>query len=162
RLNANNWLNNKLGRPKSIFHRNDFGANAGGPVYLPKLYNGKNRTWFYFSYEGYRFPATAGVSQITLPTQRMLNGDFTDWLARRAGRRTWTVRSGGARREGCGWQIRDGTGGRPPSGAQAVGWRDSKWARRARDDRRPVHGSVGNRSPTRGLRLPPRDSRYGR
>ena len=31
-LNANTWLNNKLGRPKSIFHRNDFGANVGGPV----------------------------------------------------------------------------------------------------------------------------------
>jgi len=32
RLNANSWLNNKLGRQKSIFHRNDFGANVGGPV----------------------------------------------------------------------------------------------------------------------------------
>jgi hypothetical protein len=79
-LNANSWLNNKLGRPKSIFHRNDFGANAGGPVYIPKVYNGKNRTWFFFSYEGYRFPSTSGVSQLTLPTQKMVNGDFSDWV----------------------------------------------------------------------------------
>ena len=79
RLNANSWLNNKLGRQKSIFHRNDFGANVGGPVYIPKVYNGKNKTWFFFSYEGYRFPSTAGVSQLTLPTQKMVNGDFTDW-----------------------------------------------------------------------------------
>ena len=77
RLNANSWLNNKLGRQKSIFHRNDFGANVGGPVYIPKVYNGKNKTWFFFSYEGYRFPSTAGVSQLTLPTQKMVNGDFT-------------------------------------------------------------------------------------
>src|SRR5260370_25088146 len=81
RLNANSWLNNKLGRPKSIFHRNDYGANAGGPVYIPKAYNGKNKTWFFFSYEGYRFPSTAGVSQLTLPTQKMVNGDFTDWVS---------------------------------------------------------------------------------
>ena len=79
RLNANSWLNNKLGRQKSIFHRNDFGANVGGPVYIPKVYNGKNKTWFFFSYEGYRFPSTSGVSQLTLPTQKMVNGDFTDW-----------------------------------------------------------------------------------
>ena len=49
-LNSNSWLNNKLGRPKSIFHRNDFGANAGGPDTCPKVYNGKNKTWFFFSY----------------------------------------------------------------------------------------------------------------
>jgi hypothetical protein len=80
RLNANSWLNNKFGRQKSIFHRNDFGANAGGPVYIPKVYNGKNKTWFFFSYEGYRFPSTSGVSQLTLPTQKMVNGDFSDWV----------------------------------------------------------------------------------
>jgi hypothetical protein len=82
RLNANSWLNNKLGRPISIFHRNDFGANVGGPVYLPKVYNGKNKTWFFFSYEGYRFPSTSGVSQLTIPTQKMLNGDFSDWVSK--------------------------------------------------------------------------------
>jgi hypothetical protein len=79
RLNANSWLNNKLGRPKPVFHRNDFGANAGGPVYLPKIYDGRNKTFFFFSYEGYRFPSTAGVSQLTIPTQRMVNGDFSEW-----------------------------------------------------------------------------------
>jgi hypothetical protein len=34
--------------------RNEFGASGGGPVYIPKLYNGKNRTFWYASYEGYR------------------------------------------------------------------------------------------------------------
>src|SRR6266436_2904052 len=57
-FNANSWLNNKVGRPISKFHRNDFGATVGGPVVLPKVYNGRNKTWFFFSYEGYRYPQT--------------------------------------------------------------------------------------------------------
>lgn len=79
RLDANGWLNNKLGRPKAIYHRNDFGANAGGPIYLPKIYDGRNKSWFFFSYEGYRFPSTSGVSQLTIPTQQMIAGDFSQW-----------------------------------------------------------------------------------
>jgi hypothetical protein len=82
RLNANSWINNKFGRTKSIFHRNDFGANAGGPVYVPKVYDGRNKTWFFFSYEGYRFPSTSGVSRLTIPTQNMVNGDFSEWVSR--------------------------------------------------------------------------------
>jgi hypothetical protein len=77
RFNANSWLNNKLGRPKSVFHRNDYGANVGGPIYLPKLYNGKNKSYFFFSYEGYRWPQTLDPSQLTIPTQDMLRGDFS-------------------------------------------------------------------------------------
>jgi len=79
RLDANSWLNNKLGRSKPIYHRNDFGANVGGPVYLPKIYNGRNKTWYFFSFEGYRFPSTSGVSQLTIPSQRMTAGDFSEW-----------------------------------------------------------------------------------
>ncbi|MDQ6699740.1 MAG: carboxypeptidase-like regulatory domain-containing protein, partial [Acidobacteriota bacterium] len=78
-LNANSWLNNKLGRAKSVFHRNDFGANVGGPVLIPKLYDGRNKTWFFFSYEGYRFPQTSGPSQQTIPLPAMIQGDFSGW-----------------------------------------------------------------------------------
>jgi hypothetical protein len=77
RFNANSWLNNKLGRKKSVFHRNDYGANVGGPVYIPGLYNGKNKTYFFVSYEGYRWPQTLDPSQLTIPTQDMLRGDFS-------------------------------------------------------------------------------------
>ncbi len=80
-LNANSYGNNRLGRPKSIFHRNDFGANAGGPVYLPRLYDGRNKSYFFFSYEGYRFPSTAGVSELTLPLPEMRKGDFSNWVS---------------------------------------------------------------------------------
>ena len=67
-FNANTWLNNKVGRPKSKFHRNDFGANVGGPIYIPKVYDGRNKTYFFFSYEGYRFPQTLDASQQTIPS----------------------------------------------------------------------------------------------
>jgi hypothetical protein len=80
RLDANSWLNNKLGRNKNTYHRNDFGANGGGPVFLPKLYDGRNRTFFFFSYEGYRFPETIAPSQMTVPSTKMVNGDFTEWV----------------------------------------------------------------------------------
>jgi hypothetical protein len=78
-LDANTWRNNLFGSPKSVYHRNDFGVNAGGPVYLPKIYNGRNKTYFYTAYEGYRFPQTSGVGVTTIPTTPMLNGDFSGW-----------------------------------------------------------------------------------
>lgn len=55
--------------------RNEFGASAGGPVFLPKLYNGKNRTFWFFAYEGFRnvAPSTQGFR---VPTEAMRNGDF--------------------------------------------------------------------------------------
>ena len=79
RFNTNSWQNNKLGRAKSIFHRNDYGATLGGPVYIPKVYNGKNKTWFFFSYEGYRFPQTSGATEQTIPLAEMIKGDFSKW-----------------------------------------------------------------------------------
>ncbi len=84
-LNANSWLNNKLGRARSKFHRNDFGANAGGPIYIPKVYDGRNKSFFFFSYEGFRYPQTSGVSQLTIPTTKMINGDFSEWVNAQGG-----------------------------------------------------------------------------
>ena len=56
--------------------RNEFGISAGGPVLLPKLYNGKNRTFWFFAYEGYRNMAATTMGY-SLPTEAMRNGDFT-------------------------------------------------------------------------------------
>jgi hypothetical protein len=49
-LNASPFLN-PVGTPKPIQHYNQYGFDLGGPVYLPKLYNGRNRTFFFASYE---------------------------------------------------------------------------------------------------------------
>jgi hypothetical protein len=55
---------------------NDFGASMGGPVLIPKLYNGKNKTFFFGTYEGLRLPQAATI-QNEVPTQAMRNGDFS-------------------------------------------------------------------------------------
>jgi hypothetical protein len=55
---------------------NTFGGSIGGPLSIPKLYNGKNRTFFYFDYEGIRLNQTAQVSTNT-PPAAWRNGDFS-------------------------------------------------------------------------------------
>jgi hypothetical protein len=55
---------------------NQFGANAGGPVFLPKLYNGKNRTFWFFNYEGFRL-RQGSAAFATVPTAQMRQGDFS-------------------------------------------------------------------------------------
>jgi hypothetical protein len=78
-LNANTWQNNRIGRPRSKFHRNDYGGNVGGPVLLPKIYDGRNKTYFFLSYEGYRWPRTIDPGFLTIPLPDMLQGDFSNW-----------------------------------------------------------------------------------
>ena len=57
--------------------RNEFGATAGGPVVIPHLYNGKNKTFWFFSYEGQR--RRQGINYGgRVPTEAMWNGDFSN------------------------------------------------------------------------------------
>lgn len=56
--------------------RNEFGGTVGGPVVIPKLYNGKNRTFWFFSYEGLR-QRQGQVTGVAVPTEAMRNGDFS-------------------------------------------------------------------------------------
>ena len=56
--------------------RNEFGASLGAPVFLPKIYNGKNKTFFFVSYEAYRNMA-ASTTSIDMPTMAMRQGDFS-------------------------------------------------------------------------------------
>jgi len=64
---------NKI-RPRN--RRNDFGGTLGGPVWIPKIYNGKDKTFFFFSYEQYR-EGNGYTPNLTLPTQAFRNGDFS-------------------------------------------------------------------------------------
>ena len=54
------------------------GFNASGPVYIPKLYDGRNRTFFMTSLELYRAPTNL-PSFISVPTPAMRNGDFSGY-----------------------------------------------------------------------------------
>ena len=53
-FDANNCFSNRAGIPSSIYKQNDFGFTVGGPVWIPKIYHGKDKTFFFFSYEGFR------------------------------------------------------------------------------------------------------------
>jgi hypothetical protein len=56
--------------------RNEFGATIGGPIVIPKLYDGKNKSFFFFAYE--RFSERRASNQlVTVPTIAMRNGDFS-------------------------------------------------------------------------------------
>src|SRR5271163_216183 len=61
---------------KAPKHFNTFGGSLGGPLSIPHLYNGKDRTFFFFDYEGNR-RATAVAEQFLVPTQAERHGDLT-------------------------------------------------------------------------------------
>lgn len=65
-FDANDWFNDHYGKPISALRQNDFGGTLGGPVWLPKLYLGKDRTFFFVSYEGLRLtqPTAASIQYV--------------------------------------------------------------------------------------------------
>ena len=69
-LDANNYFNSK-----TELKQNQFGGSVGGPVLLPH-YNGRNKTFFYASYEGFRKSGSSTVLYLT-PTPAQLAGDFS-------------------------------------------------------------------------------------
>jgi hypothetical protein len=87
-FDSNNFFNNAAGRnadgslkkPVPIYKQNDFGFTAGGPVWIPKIYHGKDKTFFFFSYEGFRNRNGANGYSTTVPTPEMYNGDFSNWV----------------------------------------------------------------------------------
>ena len=74
-LDANIFFSN--GQPVPAYHQNQFGATLGGPVYIPKIYNGKDRTFFFVDYQGNRLVTPAPATS-TVPTQNMINSGFTN------------------------------------------------------------------------------------
>jgi hypothetical protein len=80
-LVANQYFNVVNGRPKSpsgpYFRRN---FAFGGPAYIPKLYDGRNRTFFFLSYEGIHRTQVLTQS-FSVPTVKQRNGDFSELLA---------------------------------------------------------------------------------
>ncbi|MGA3325980.1 MAG: carboxypeptidase-like regulatory domain-containing protein [Terriglobia bacterium] len=91
-LDANTWFNNldagevcinandtpacKKGYATPVDKKNDFGINLGGPVRIPKVYNGKDKTFFFYNWEETKF-AKGGTNISTLPTAANRQGDFS-------------------------------------------------------------------------------------
>jgi len=79
RMDSTEWVLNALGTPRTRFQNNTFGAESDGPVYIPRLINGRNRLFYMFSYEGSREHLQSSAIR-TLPTATMLQGDFSQVL----------------------------------------------------------------------------------
>ena len=79
---ANDFFLNKAGTPRPDFLFNRWGGSFSGPVIIPKLYNGRNKTFFLFGYEGIHDsrPRHDDTSN-TVPTPAMHSGDFSSLLA---------------------------------------------------------------------------------
>ncbi len=92
-LDANDWFNNgrkayynSVGDTVGAFNNRrpadkqyDFGISAGGPLVVPHLYNGRDKTFAFFSWEQYRL-TQGGVATSNVPTTPELSGDFSDRL----------------------------------------------------------------------------------
>ncbi len=82
-LNANTYFNNAAGTPRAKLRYNDFGGTIGGPVYIPKVYEQKNKTFFFVSEEARRVHVYSSTTAIA-PTTGMMAGTFlhpvcTNW-----------------------------------------------------------------------------------
>ena len=65
----------------AIYKQNNFGVTAGGPVWIPKIYKGKNKTFFFGSYEGFRNRVGAGNgTYYSVPAPAFYTGNLSQWV----------------------------------------------------------------------------------
>jgi hypothetical protein len=85
-MNANSFTNNFYGLPRARDRKLNYAGSFGGPVVLPKLYNGKDRTFFYTTYERFK-QRMSGISapNRTAPLPEFYNGDFSRLLGAATG-----------------------------------------------------------------------------
>ena len=80
-MDANSFVNNYYGNPRQRDRRHDWGGSFGGPVYLPKIYNGKDKTFFYVAYERYQESSAGGGSPtVTVPLNEFWSGNLSRLL----------------------------------------------------------------------------------
>jgi hypothetical protein len=78
---ANNFFANRSGLPRGDFTYNRWSGSLSGPVVLPKVYNGRNKTFFMWAYEGLKDRRPRGGStNLTVPTPELRKGDFSELL----------------------------------------------------------------------------------
>jgi len=76
-FNANNFFANRAGTPIPRYRFNTWGANLGGPVYIPKLITSKDKLFFFFSYEYLPTSTPQNIVNVTTPTAAQRGGDFS-------------------------------------------------------------------------------------
>jgi len=93
-FNANDYFLNAAGKPRPPWMQNQFGAEAGGPLRLPH-YNGRNRTFWFVSWEGFRL-RTGEPLTTTVPTADERAGSFSAISAQIVDPCAWAVNAQGA------------------------------------------------------------------
>ena len=79
KLDANNFFSNAGGIPRQAFRQNQFGFTLGGPVVLPKVYHGRDKTFFFGDYEGTRRRTSASSTILDIPPTAFRSGDFSSY-----------------------------------------------------------------------------------
>lgn len=77
KLDANNFFANRAGRGKGPFKRNQWGGTVGGPIVIPHVYDGRNKTFFFFGFEGTN-ARSQSVFSTTVPPDEWRRGDFAN------------------------------------------------------------------------------------
>ena len=65
---------------KGVYKQSDVGGSLGGPLTIPSVYDGKNRTFFFASYEGFYNKQGSNAAFRSVPTPEMWDGDFSNWV----------------------------------------------------------------------------------
>jgi hypothetical protein len=85
-LNANGFANNYRGLKRTRLRENDYAASFGGPVLLPKIYNGRNKTFFYFAWEHFKeIDNRPDSANSTYPLPEFYQGNFSRLLGASVG-----------------------------------------------------------------------------
>jgi hypothetical protein len=80
-FNANTFANNARGEDRALDRKWNYAFSGGGPVQIPKVYNGRDKTFFYASYERYHESQLGfGVPSRTVPIPEFYAGDFSRLL----------------------------------------------------------------------------------
>jgi hypothetical protein len=66
-FDSQDWFNDFYGQKEPVLRQNDFGGTLGGPIRIPRLYNGKDKTFFFVSYEGLRLTSPQPTTVSSVP-----------------------------------------------------------------------------------------------
>lgn len=100
-LNANGYFNDQHNVRKPKYRQNQYGGTIGGPVYIPHLYDGRNKTFFFFDYQHTGITQQSSFTE-TIPTALMQSSGFTNLQDLITG-------NGGTSKDGLGRTFSHGT-----------------------------------------------------
>src|SRR5579862_5918806 len=76
-FDANDYFSKQADQPRSPYHQNQYGGTVGGPVFIPKIYNGQNKTFFFFDVQPTRIIIPVNSTN-TVPTALENSSGFTN------------------------------------------------------------------------------------